>query len=362
LKLFLHCGFPKTGTSSLQAWLDANEILLYQNGICYPKDERDAEGIAHHRLTNKNSPEVTDIVDRILDLFKRNQDSNILMSTESLSNLLCVDDNYGEIFFGSLVENLKNKGVDCRLIFTIRNISQYLPSITIQNILYDKLPYCPSTYASHVIYSFIKSIKVLLQLCKKYNHNVKIFRYSKTINHDIIKYLFSELGLSSHDFEITGKHETPNIYKIIPFIFINYIGYNIPSDFHSFLKFSTESDKICHEYATTHKIYEKLIKYRLDWIPKDEYYDAALKYFNFSYESQQENKFCSQVTEAPVVIVAVLKEGLKNLFPDAIADLNFLYSFIEDPLNKESLIELVLSLLVNGSEQYGKDLTSQLLK
>jgi len=38
LKLTLHIGHGKTGTSALQSFLALNENLLLEYGICYPKN------------------------------------------------------------------------------------------------------------------------------------------------------------------------------------------------------------------------------------------------------------------------------------------------------------------------------------
>jgi hypothetical protein len=49
MKLILHIGTHKTGTTSLQAWLANNREALAANGVSYPHATV-AHGSGHHRL------------------------------------------------------------------------------------------------------------------------------------------------------------------------------------------------------------------------------------------------------------------------------------------------------------------------
>jgi len=46
MKLVLHIGWPKTGTSSLQAFCRSNRRELLKNGVLYPKSW--LQGVGHH--------------------------------------------------------------------------------------------------------------------------------------------------------------------------------------------------------------------------------------------------------------------------------------------------------------------------
>src|ERR1700722_6424768 len=51
-QIFLHIGFPKTGTPSVQMWLTENTVALAAHGVLYPRSGREGQGYyyGHHRL------------------------------------------------------------------------------------------------------------------------------------------------------------------------------------------------------------------------------------------------------------------------------------------------------------------------
>ena len=51
-QIYLHIGFPKTGTTSIQTWLTEHAAALAAHGVLYPAIGRDGQEYqyGHHRL------------------------------------------------------------------------------------------------------------------------------------------------------------------------------------------------------------------------------------------------------------------------------------------------------------------------
>lgn len=89
MRLILHIGRHKSGTSSIQHWLKRNNDLLSTNGILYPKSFR--KGVAHHNLVDILDPRRSGAAD--LD-FAANQilrevteEDTIILSSEAFQNV-----------------------------------------------------------------------------------------------------------------------------------------------------------------------------------------------------------------------------------------------------------------------------------
>jgi hypothetical protein len=88
--LYLHCGWPRTSTSSLQAALAEHREELAGVGVLYPERWRDPSGLAHHRIydllsASLDSPEALDELEHFL---ARHAGEDVLISAEGLSNWL----------------------------------------------------------------------------------------------------------------------------------------------------------------------------------------------------------------------------------------------------------------------------------
>jgi hypothetical protein len=87
--LYLHCGWPRTATSSFQRALAANAEELAQAGLTYPAEWRhgDRLGEAHHGLADLLTREGEPIgpIDRFQDDL-RSWEGDVLLSSEAISN------------------------------------------------------------------------------------------------------------------------------------------------------------------------------------------------------------------------------------------------------------------------------------
>jgi hypothetical protein len=87
--LYLHCGWPRTATSSLQRALAANAEELARVGLTYPAEWRhgDRLGEAHHGLADllTRDGEPGGPIDRFQDDL-RSWEGNVLLSSEAISN------------------------------------------------------------------------------------------------------------------------------------------------------------------------------------------------------------------------------------------------------------------------------------
>ena len=76
LKVVIHVGPPKTGTSALQNWLLQNRLWLQQNGIYYPEHGVDVNGVSSGNVDS---------------LYDRNKERHLIFNPDKLIE---VNDNF----------------------------------------------------------------------------------------------------------------------------------------------------------------------------------------------------------------------------------------------------------------------------
>lgn len=141
--LYLHCGWPRTGTTGLQMALFQHRDRLAADGITYPDRWRGRK--AHHGLyelvgTNADSR-------RGLDRFRRFLDSqdgkDVLLSAEGISMWLRVDAKR-EAFLGLLA--VARRSMPTRCVWTLRRFDEVLESMYLVQLRFgaDLMP--PSEY------------------------------------------------------------------------------------------------------------------------------------------------------------------------------------------------------------------------
>ena len=88
--LYLHCGWQRTGTSSLQAALSEHGERLAAEGIIYPAHWRPRQSDGHHGIVDllASGPSGRRAVERFQGYLRKNADRTILISSESLTNYL----------------------------------------------------------------------------------------------------------------------------------------------------------------------------------------------------------------------------------------------------------------------------------
>lgn len=84
-RLILHVGLPKTGSSSLQRWLDQNRANLRQQGINYPETGRETVDPKHQFIVTGL---LTNGLHRFQDVIAENRCPTLLLSAEGLTNHL----------------------------------------------------------------------------------------------------------------------------------------------------------------------------------------------------------------------------------------------------------------------------------
>lgn len=126
--VYLHCGWPKTGTTSLQAALVAGQEQLAAAGLLYPERwRRDSDG-SHNDLPNLLQAHLDRGCgfDELCDLLS-SQDGNVLFSSESLTLWVLL----GEHRYRCMLEFLAamQEVMPVRCIWTLRRFDEVLHSI-----------------------------------------------------------------------------------------------------------------------------------------------------------------------------------------------------------------------------------------
>lgn len=126
--LYLHCGWPRTSTSSLQAALSAYQEELAAVHILYPRRWRDPNGLAHHRIyallsASVDSPDALEEFSRFLT---RHSGEDVLLSAEGLSNWLLSPDRQGALsrFLGAA-----RKVMPVKCLWSLRRLDDVLGSL-----------------------------------------------------------------------------------------------------------------------------------------------------------------------------------------------------------------------------------------
>ncbi|MDO6691919.1 hypothetical protein Q4574_01425 [Aliiglaciecola sp. 3_MG-2023] len=99
MKVFIHIGPPKTGTSAIQKWLSNNTIFLKEKGIFYPQHETDNNGVSSGN---------------VLNIFERTVDKKLVLSPQKVDRVVTDCESSGckilllssEFFFFQITELL----------------------------------------------------------------------------------------------------------------------------------------------------------------------------------------------------------------------------------------------------------------
>jgi hypothetical protein len=239
--LILHAGFPKTGTSSLQKWLSANLDLLHSCGIDYPYEFRDAEGWGHHDLKRVLSEGPRELAFVFLKIVRDSAYQNILISAECLCECLA-DEGFGSAdYFPEIIMILSQYSVNVRIVFCLRELSGYIPSIVVQNVVASGLSARPSAYGAGVIDGLARAYAAIHRLLMM--ESVALFVHSPTINQSILGYFFSCVDAvfdpQAHSLPIVNARLPAEV--ILFFMWLNLNSFRPSHDFSAFIK----SDSRC---------------------------------------------------------------------------------------------------------------------
>jgi hypothetical protein len=127
--IILHCGWPKTGTTSLQAVLFSQRELLARHDLIYPDRWRPTAGFAHHGIVKAlGAPAgLASVLAELEQLAAANRGADVLIAVEGLSfQLLAGGDRFGPV--RTLLETAAASG-SVRCIWTLRRADELIRSI-----------------------------------------------------------------------------------------------------------------------------------------------------------------------------------------------------------------------------------------
>ena len=181
LKLYLHIGMPKTGTTYIQSFLRLNNEVLKKEGYVYPEfgvrfDKIAANRNGHFlvsklydenrkRLKDKEleiQEECFDKLFRLFDMFP-----NVILSEESIWN--SGERNRGKNFWVDLKSRLEARGVELKVIVYLRRQDLFIQSFWAQHVKENNL--------SDTLQEFINSPRfkrIQLDYCKRLNKISKV--------------------------------------------------------------------------------------------------------------------------------------------------------------------------------------------
>ena len=189
LKLFLHIGHGKTGTSAIQSSLAIASDELSKKGISYPIQQSLREQASQLEITSGNwqpSPE-SSLTKQLLEISKTNQRySSIVLSSESLF-----------WFVPELIQNksLWENHIDMHIILAVREIEEMLSSEYQQRVKRhgDSVPLNQFLRARHFISSHHEKASEIIEMMSHSNISNTIINYSKH-KRDISQLFFRLIG------------------------------------------------------------------------------------------------------------------------------------------------------------------------
>jgi hypothetical protein len=188
-KLFLHVGFHKTGTTSLQDALNRNRKELQSQGIIYPKTRKFR---AQHEFAwsvgqrgwgwkqfggSQAGPGPARRMFRLI----RSSKQNLIISSEFLSELMPPK-------IQKLVSSIGDK--DLRVIFTVRPVAKILPSAYQQEVKNgSKLTY--DKWLDRVL-DPEKESRVRTRFWTRHSHHLEIAKWAEVVGSDNIAVIVSD--------------------------------------------------------------------------------------------------------------------------------------------------------------------------
>jgi len=226
MKIILHIGRHKTGTTSIQHFLALNEVLLLDRyGIYYPKIGRDPYFKYHHPLFDdwaqgrKNLD--LQLINEIIEDAKRKSASSILLSSEALSN-----DNITETKWIQLKEAFNE---EITIIVYLRRQDNYLKAMYAEGI----------KQGQNI--SNIKDVKINLDyfqflepICRTFTKNRIIVKsFDKAIKQNLYQDFVETLGIAFDD-EPQLVVPSKKLNQSLPWRYLNIVRY--ANNYHPFIR------------------------------------------------------------------------------------------------------------------------------
>lgn len=189
IKLFLHIGHGKTGTSAIQSSLAIASDELFKKGISYPIQQSLRDQAAQLEITSGNwqPNQESSLTEQLLEISKSHQRySSIILSSESL--------------FWLVPELIHNKSewenhIDIHIILAVREIEEMLSSEYQQRIKRhgDAMPLKQFLRARHFISSHHEKAAEIIGMMSQSKISNTIINYSKH-KRDISQLIFKFVG------------------------------------------------------------------------------------------------------------------------------------------------------------------------
>ena len=211
MKLYLHIGMPRTGTTSLQKCLTQVKKI---GKLDYPSLYKDEENIGHHLINNliQKNPK-----DACKELFRQNRDKNdLIISCEALFNILTKDSKNNLVDFLYYLES--SAGFEVEILCTIRPLLDYILSIYLQQVRSGYKIQNFDQYFEAACQATIEHLIGLSVLKSKYK--VTVFNYHRKNNETIIDHIYGKDAISAKKFLTSNNSVAPSL---LLHSFINWI-------------------------------------------------------------------------------------------------------------------------------------------
>lgn len=289
MKAFLHIGTVKTGTTSIQRFLQDNKNELKKHKFYYPqsilyKKENPQHIFLHHianKIYEKNSPnnfskylDSERIIRTLKQEIEKNKDKTFIFSSECISFFLDIEEKIKalKLFLNYLGFD------DIKIILYLRNQADLMVSLSSEDLKRGliKTSYEIKPKEHEHIYTFDYDI-----LCSRYsdifgkeNFIPRIFQKDDFFKEDLIKDFLHILGIKDYDF-IFPKNKNESL---------NLLGFEFLSIFN---KYNNNMDDIPSSCSDVLCFYDKNLKF----MPPKQSYEAYLKYFEESNEKVRKEFF-----------------------------------------------------------------------
>ena len=133
MAIYLHIGFPKTATTSLQLALKANQQDLARHGLCYPLIDSDFKQRYLKIFDQKGQQNPTahaqleDQVARMEEIIRNSGCANVILSCEELSNFMMMA--FAPTNLRRMRDRLSAIDPDIRILVYVRNPADFYLSI-----------------------------------------------------------------------------------------------------------------------------------------------------------------------------------------------------------------------------------------
>ena len=134
--LYLHCGWPKTGTTTLQTALAANRARLAAAGTVYPDRWTRREDNSHRLFEGKGGAEPA--IAELVEFLEANAESDVLISSEVLSLRLLLNADSQQIL--AAMVGAAGEVTPVRCVWTLRRFDDMVHSVCLQRAKFGHEP------------------------------------------------------------------------------------------------------------------------------------------------------------------------------------------------------------------------------